>query len=186
MVADIAVDLAGELLIAQAQRHHVGRDVVQQLRRGHALQVLRVDGEALHHRIAHRWSLFADDLAEAGKRVRLLISPEGVLEERRQQPRTKQRPTQLAQRQGMQPLPTSQLQRSQPGVEHHEEDACQSEGDGEQRGFEPTEAVVGRRLDFGHYVINSSTFIVRFERLMSQHFRTLQFCHDAEQSSGAR
>ena len=123
LVANIAVDLAGELLIAQAQRHHVGRDVVQQLRRGHTLQVLRMDGKALHHRITHRRSLLTDDLAEASQRVRLLVSPEGVLKERRQQPRPKQRPTQLAQRQGVQPLPLTQPQRRQPGVEHHEEDA---------------------------------------------------------------
>jgi len=44
----------------------------------------------------------------------------------------------------VQPLPTSQPQRSKPGVEHHEEDASQSEGDGKESGFEPTEAVVGR------------------------------------------
>ena len=91
--------------------------------------------------------------------MRLLIAPEGVLEERRQQPRTKQRPTQLAQRQRVQPLPISQLQRSKSRVEHHEEDAGQRQGDGEQGGFESTEAVVGRGLDIGHYVINFSTFI---------------------------
>ena len=49
MVADIAVDLAGELLIAQAQGHHVGGDVVQQLRCGPTSQVLRVDGEPRYH-----------------------------------------------------------------------------------------------------------------------------------------
>ena len=81
---------------------------------------------------------------EALGRGPLLIAPEGVFEERRQQPRTKQRATQLAQRQGVQPLPVAQLQRRQPRVEHHEEDAGQSEGDGEQSGLEPTEAVVGR------------------------------------------
>ena len=80
----------------------------------------------------------------------LLVSPEGVLEERRQQPRTKQRPTQLAQRQGVQPLPASQLQRSKPGVEHHEEDASQRQEDSQQRGFEPTEAMAGRRNAIGH------------------------------------
>ena len=177
MVSDVAVDLAGELLIAQAQGHDVGCDVVQQLRRGHALQVLRMDGEALHHRITHRRSLFTDDLAEASQCVRLLVSPEGVLEERRQQPRAKQRPTQLSQRQGVQPLPVTQPQRRQPRVEHHEEDACQRQGNSQQRGFEPAEAVVGRRLDFGHYIINFSTFIVHFERSASQSRIMLQFCH---------
>ena len=104
-----------------------------------------------HHRIAHRWCLFADDLTEASQRVRLLIPPEGVLEERRQQPRTKQRPTQLTQRKRVQPLPLTQLQLSQPGIEHHEEDTDQGEGDGQQGGFEPTEAVVeGGGLVGGH------------------------------------
>ena len=41
----------------------------------------------------------------------------------------------------MQPLPVSQPQRSQPGVEHYEEDAGQSEGDGQEGGFESAEAV---------------------------------------------
>ena len=31
LVADVAVDLVGELLVAQAQGHHIGGDVVQQL-----------------------------------------------------------------------------------------------------------------------------------------------------------
>ena len=109
--------------------------------------------------------------------MRLLIAPERVLEERRQQPCTKQRPTQLAQRQRMQPLPASQPHWCQPGVEHHEEDAGKRQGDGQQRGFEPTEAVVGRRNAIGHYIINFSTFIVHFERLVSQSCRMLQFCH---------
>lgn len=78
----------------------------------------------------------------------------------------------------MQPLPTSQLQRGQPGVEHHEEDACKRQGDGQQGGFEPTEAMVGRGLGNGHYIINFSTFIVHFERLASQDCRMLHFCHD--------
>ena len=101
--------------------------------------------DGVHHRITHRRSLLTDDLAEAGQLVRLLISPEGVLEERRQQPRTKQSPTQLAQRQRVQPLPISQPQRSKPGVEHHEEDARKRQGDSQQRGLEPTETVVGER-----------------------------------------
>ena len=42
----------------------------------------------------------------------------------------------------MQPLPATQLQRSQPGVEHHEEDTGLGEGDCQEDGFEPTEAVV--------------------------------------------
>ena len=79
---------------------------------------------------------------EAPGRGPLLIAPEGVLEERRQQSRTKQRPTELAQWQRVQPLPVAQLQRSQPGVEHHEEDAGQGEGDGQEGGLQATEAMM--------------------------------------------
>ena len=51
----------------------------------------------------------------------------------------------------MQPLPVSQPQRSKPGVEHHEEDAGKGEGDGQEGGFEATEAVVeGGGLVGGH------------------------------------
>ena len=58
----------------------------------------------------------------------------------------------------MQSLPLTQLQRGQPGVEHHEEDAGQGEGDGQQGGFEATEAVVEGWIYVGHYVIN---FIIK-------------------------
>ena len=55
----------------------------------------------------------------------------------------------------MQPLPISQLQWSQPGVEHHEEDAGKGEGDGQEGGFEATEAVVEGWIYVGHYFNNS-------------------------------
>lgn len=95
--------------------------------------------------------------------MRLLVSPEGVLEERREQPRTKQRPTQLAQRQGVQLLPVAQLQRSRPRVKHHEEDADQRQRNGQQRGLKSTKAMVGRELSIEHYIINSSAFIARIK-----------------------
>ena len=63
----------------------------------------------------------------------------------------------------MQPLPVAQPQRRQPGVEHHEEDASKRQGDSQQCGFEPTEAVVGRGFDIGHYIINFSTFIIQIK-----------------------
>lgn len=50
----------------------------------------------------------------------------------------------------IQPLPVAQLHWCQPGVEHHEKDAGQGEGDRKQRGFEPTEAMVGRVDTIGH------------------------------------
>ena len=93
-----------------------------------------------------------DCLAEALRHRPLLIPPEGVLEERREQPRTKQRPTQLSQWQRVQPPPISQLQRRQPGVEHHEEDAGQGEGDGEEGGFGFAEAVVEGRVMVGGHI----------------------------------
>ena len=101
-----------------------------------------VEAEGLDDGITQRRCFLTDRLAKALRHCPLLVAPEGVLEERRQQPRTKQRPTQLAQRQGMQPLPVTQLQWSQPRVEHHEEDAGQSEGDGQEGGLQATEAVV--------------------------------------------
>ena len=45
-------------------------------------------------------------------------------------------------------------------LEHHEEDAGKRQGDGQEGGFEATEAVVGRVGDIGHYIINFSTFII--------------------------
>ena len=112
---------------------------------------MTVEAEGLDDRIAQGRCFLTDRLAEALRHRPLLIAPEGVLEERREQPRTKQRPTQLSQRQRMQPLPVAQLQRRQPSVEHHEEDASQREGDSQEGGFEPTEAVVeGGELVGGH------------------------------------
>ena len=82
-----------------------------------------VEAEGLDDGISQGRCFITDRLAEALGYRPLLIAPEGVLEERREQPRTKQRPTELTQWQGMQPLPVAQIQWCQPGVEHHEEDA---------------------------------------------------------------
>ena len=54
----------------------------------------------------------------------------------------------------MQPLPVTQLQRGQPSVEHHDEDAGQGEGDEQEGGFGFAEAVVEGGIDIGHYIIN--------------------------------
>ena len=115
--------------------------IIQQLGSGHTRYVLAVEAEGLDDGIAQSRCFLTDRLAKALRHRPLLIPPEGVLKERREQPRPKQRPTQLSQRQGVQPLPISQPQRRQPGIEHHEEDAGQSEGDGKESGFESTEAV---------------------------------------------
>lgn len=51
----------------------------------------------------------------------------------------------------MQPLLVSQLHRSQPGAQHHEEDAGQSEGDSKEGCFGFAEAVVeGHGMIGGH------------------------------------
>ena len=110
--------------------------------RGYMRRVLAVEAERLDDSIAQSRRFLTDRLAEALRHRSLLIPPEGVIEERRQQPRTKQRPTQLTQRKRVQPLPLTQLQRSKPRVEHHEEDASQGEGDGQKGGLQTTEAVV--------------------------------------------
>ena len=141
----------GDAGVPQPQTQAGGRQIIQQFGRGYACDVLAVEAEGLDDGIAQGRCFLTDRLAEAIGHRPFLIPPEGVLEERREQPRTKQRPTQLTQRQGVQPLPTSQLQRGQPGVEHHEKDAGQGEGDGEQGGFESTEAVVeGHGMIGGH------------------------------------
>lgn len=143
-MADVGIDLTTEGWIAEAQTQAGARQIVQQLGRCNARDVLAIEAEGLDDGIAQSRCFLTDRLAEALRHCPLLIAPESVLKERRQQPRTKQRPTQLAQRQGVQPLPVSQPQRRQPGVEHHEEDAGQGEGDGQQCGFDFAEAVVGR------------------------------------------
>jgi len=52
----------------------------------------------------------------------------------------------------VEPLPIAQPLWCQPGVEHHEEDAGQGEGDGQEGGFEPTEAVVEGRVMVGGHI----------------------------------
>ena len=70
-------------------------------------RVLAVEAERLDDSIAQSRRFLTDRLAEALRHRSLLIPPEGVIEERRQQPRTKQRPTQLTQRKRVQPHPTA-------------------------------------------------------------------------------
>ena len=151
-MADVGIDLTAEGRVAEAQPQAGAGQVVQQRRRGYMRYVLAVTAEGFDDGIAQGWCFLTDHLAEALGHGSLLIPPEGVLKERRQQPRTKQRPTQLTQRQGVQPLPTSQLQRRQPGVEHHEEDAGQGEGDGQEGGFGFVEAVVEGRVMVGGHI----------------------------------
>ena len=142
--------------VAEAQAQTGAGQVIQQRGCGNARDVLAVKAEGLDDSIAQSRCFLMDRLAEALGHRPLLIPPEGVLEERRQQPRAKQRPTQLAQRQRMQPLPISQPQWCQPSVEHHEEDASQREGNGQQGGFGFAEAVVEGWIYVGHYFNNSN------------------------------
>lgn len=97
-MADVGIDLPAEGCVAEAQAQAGAGQVVQQLGRGYAHYVLAVEAEGFDDRIAQGWCFLTDRLAEALRHRPLLIAPEGVLEERREQPRTKQRPTQLAQR----------------------------------------------------------------------------------------
>ena len=160
-MADVGVDLSAEGWVTEAQTQAGARQIVQQLGRRNARDVLAIEAEGLNDGIAQSRCFFLDRLAEALRHCPLLIAPEGVLKERREQPRTKQRPTQLAQRQRVQPLPISQLQRSKPRVEHHEEDACQSEGDDQKGGLGFKKAVVeGRVMVGGHVWIYYSTLHV--------------------------
>ena len=130
LVADVGIDLTTEGWVAETQPQAGAGQIIQQRGCGNARDILAVEAEGLDDSIAQSRCFLTDRLAEALCHRPLLIAPEGVLEERRQQPRTKQRPTQLTQRQRVQPLPVSQLHWCKPGVDHHEEDAGQSEGDG--------------------------------------------------------
>ena len=51
-MADVTVDLAAEGLVAEAQSQAGLGQVVQQLGRGDALQVLALEAESLDHRVA--------------------------------------------------------------------------------------------------------------------------------------
>ena len=104
--------------------------IIQQLGRGHTRHVLAVKAEGFDDGIAQSRCFLTNRLPEAGQRMRLLVAPEGVLEEGRQHPSTKEDATQLTQCQRLQPTPVTQPQWRQPGVEHHEENASQGEGDG--------------------------------------------------------
>ena len=81
LVADVAVDLAAEGLVAEAQSQAGLGQVVQQLGCGDALQVLALEAESLDYRISHRRCLFVDNLAELLDGGFLLFLAEAVLEE---------------------------------------------------------------------------------------------------------
>ena len=95
-MADVGIDLTTEGRVAGAQAQAGAGQVVQQRRCGYARYVLAVEAEGLDDGIPQGRCFLTDCLAEALRHRPLLIPPEGVLEERRQQPRTKQRATQLA------------------------------------------------------------------------------------------
>jgi hypothetical protein len=46
LVADVGVDLLGELAVAESEGQNVARDVVMQFRRGRAFEVTVLDSEA--------------------------------------------------------------------------------------------------------------------------------------------
>lgn len=53
MVADVGVDLVGELLVVQAQGQAVADDLVQGFGCGDALQVRQVGGEGVEDGVSH-------------------------------------------------------------------------------------------------------------------------------------
>ena len=73
-----------------------------------------MDVEALHHRITHRRSLLADDLAEA----ELLVALGGVLKDGRDETGADEPTTQLGQRHILQPAPRTQGHLGQSAAEH--------------------------------------------------------------------
>lgn len=81
LVADVAVDLATEGLVAEAQSQAGLGQIVQQLWRGEALQVLALEAEGLDHRVAQCRYFIVDGLAELLDSGLLLFLAEAVLEE---------------------------------------------------------------------------------------------------------
>lgn len=132
LVADVAVDLTRELLIAQTQAHGVGSQIIQQLRISHPLQILRTDGETLHHRVPHGRRLLTNDPPELGNRRRLLSPPKTVLKQGTQQPGTEQRPAEFTQR-----------QRVQPAVKHHKQDTGERQRYRKQRSLHSAKTMRG-------------------------------------------
>ena len=88
--------VAAEGWVTEAQTKAGACQIVQQRRRGYTRNILAVEAEGFDDGIAQGRCFLTDRLAEALGHRPLLIPPEGVLKERRQQPRPKQRPTQLA------------------------------------------------------------------------------------------
>ena len=136
MVADVGIDLAGELLVAQALRHDGRSCVVEPLGCGQASQLCGVVGKALAQDAPQLgWRQVDDGLLGALDGDVLLVAPVGVVQDGGDQTSPKQWATDLIQRQMMQPAPVAQAQRRQPGVEHDEQNTDQGEGDGQQRCF---------------------------------------------------
>lgn len=81
LMADVAVDLAAESLVAKTQSQAGLGQVVQQLGRGDALQVLALGAEGLDNRVAQCRCFIVDGLAELLNSGLLLFFAEAVLEE---------------------------------------------------------------------------------------------------------
>ena len=90
LVADIRVNLAGELLVTEAQHHDISGDDVQQLRVSHPFQVLRTNRKPLNHCIPHRRRFIVNDLAELAGGGGFLVFAKGILKQRTQQPGAKE------------------------------------------------------------------------------------------------
>ena len=92
-MADVGIDLTAKGWVAETQAQAGAGQIVQQFGRGNARYVLTVKAKGLDDGIAQGRCFLTDGLAEALGHHPLLVAPEGVLKERRQQPSTKQRST---------------------------------------------------------------------------------------------
>ena len=135
LVADVGVDFASELLVTETQAHGVGSQVVQQLRRGHATEILGVNRERLHDRLYELGDAPFDALVDLLGEHHLLLFAYPVVEQRPDEASGKERPSNLPKRDGMYPAPRAQVERGHPPVDHHQKNAREGQRDREQRRF---------------------------------------------------
>lgn len=65
LVADVAVDLMGELFVTEAQGHGVGGDIVEKLGSGDTLERIRTGSKAMQHGVGDVRHKFLDHAASA-------------------------------------------------------------------------------------------------------------------------
>ena len=114
---DVSVDPLAEGGISEAQPPAGARPVVQQLRCGDAEKVISIEAEGLDECVTQGRCLIADGLPEARHRRLFLVPAEGVLEQRRQNARTKQGATELTEWETVQPAPGAEIEVVEPARE---------------------------------------------------------------------